>query len=185
MAMDGLPEGDPPSGRVPERLLQAAPILKRRRRRDRGEFAEKRSILGVSIPRDKYRRRGHRGDPQGSQEAPLRGLGWGRAKDPSGVPVVAPLRCLGDSGSFRGADFLSDFSGFFGALLMAGKPEIQKQQKTTGSWVHLVNRLVQICSKVYESSSKTWQSHTKHAWSKKKIIDTFGMYQEHARITLE
>src|SRR3954463_8078999 len=53
--------GVPPSGRVPEQLLQAAPILKRRRRRYRGEFAEKRSILGVSTPRAKYRRRGHRG----------------------------------------------------------------------------------------------------------------------------
>src|SRR3954468_7660495 len=114
--------------------------------------------------------RGHREGPQGSQEASWRGLGWGRARDPYGVPVVAPLPSFGVYGSFRVADFLSDFSGFFGALLMAGKPEIQKQQKTTtGSWVHWVNRLVQICSKVYESSSKTWQSHTKHAWSKQKL----------------
>src|ERR1041384_2648835 len=137
MAMDGLPKGVPPSGRVPRQLLQAAPILLRRRQRYRGEFARKRSILGVSTPRAKYRRRGHRGDPQGSQEAPWRGLGWGRARDPSRVPVVAPLRCLGDSRSFRVADFLYNFSGIFGALLMAGKPEIQKQQKTTtSSWVH-------------------------------------------------
>jgi hypothetical protein len=51
--------------------------------------------------------------------------------------VVAPLRCLGDSESFRFAGFLYIFSGIFGALLMAGKPEIQKQQKTgTGNWVH-------------------------------------------------
>ena len=58
MAMDGLPEGVPPSGKVPEQLLQAAPILKWRQRRPyRGEFAEKRSILGVSTPRAKYRRR--------------------------------------------------------------------------------------------------------------------------------
>src|SRR3954462_15352309 len=164
MAMDGLPEGVPPPGRVPGQLLQVAPILKRRRRWYKGEFIEKRITLGVSIPRAKYRRRGCRGDPPGSQEASWRGLGWGRAKDPPGLLVVAPLRCLGYFGSFRVADFLSDFSGFFGALLMAGKYEIQKQQKTTtGSWVHWVNRLVQICSKVYESSSKSWQSHTKHA----------------------
>src|SRR3954464_9692033 len=129
-AMDGLPEGVPPFGRVPRQLLQAAPILKHRRRRYRGGFAKVRSILGVSTRRAKF----------------------------------------GVSGSFRCADFLSDFSGFFGALLMARKPEIQKQQKTaTGSWVHWVNRLVQICSKVYESSSKSWQSHTKHAWSKQKL----------------
>ena len=58
MAMDGLPEGVPPSGRVPGQLFQAAPILKRRRRWYRGEFAEKRLILGVSTTRAKYRRRG-------------------------------------------------------------------------------------------------------------------------------
>ena len=58
MAMDGLPEGASPTGKVPEQLLQAAPILKRWRRRYRGEFGEKRSILGVSTPRAKYRWRG-------------------------------------------------------------------------------------------------------------------------------
>src|SRR3954469_20105429 len=46
MAMDGLPEGVSPSGRVPEQLLQAAPILKRRRRRYREEFAKRGSVLG-------------------------------------------------------------------------------------------------------------------------------------------
>src|SRR4051812_38014106 len=108
--------------------------------------------------------------PQGSQEGAWRGLGWGRARDPSEVHVVALPSFLGDFESFRVADFLYNFSGIFGALLMAGKPKIQKQQKTaTGSWVHWVNRLVQICSKVYASSRKTWQSHTKHAWSKLKL----------------
>ena len=58
MAMDGLPEGVSPSVRVPEQLLQAAPILKRRRRRNREVFAKKGSVLGVSTPRGKYRRRG-------------------------------------------------------------------------------------------------------------------------------
>src|ERR1041385_2859495 len=121
MAMDGLLEGVSPSGRVPEQLLQAAPILKRRRRRNREEFAKIRSVLGFSTPRGKYRRRGRRGDPPGSQEASWRGLGWGRARDPPGSLVVAPLHCFGVSESFRDADFLSDFPGFFGALLMAGK----------------------------------------------------------------
>ena len=55
MAMDGLPEGVSPSDRVTEQLLQAAPILKRRRRWNREEFAKKGSVLGVSTPRDKYR----------------------------------------------------------------------------------------------------------------------------------
>src|SRR3954467_8738029 len=89
-------------------------------RRDR----EKGFVLGVSSASGKYRRRGHQGDPPVSQEAPWRGLGWGRARDPSGFLVVAPLPSLDFSGSFRNADFLSDFSGIFGALLIAGKPEI-------------------------------------------------------------
>src|SRR3954465_13415211 len=63
MAMDGLPEGVPPSGKMPGQLLQAAPILKRRRRRYRGEFAKVRSILRVSTPRAKYRQRGAPGGP--------------------------------------------------------------------------------------------------------------------------
>src|SRR3954463_3489325 len=58
MAMDGLPDGVSPSGRVPEQLLQAAPILKLRRRRYREEFAKIRFVLRVSTPRGKYRRRG-------------------------------------------------------------------------------------------------------------------------------
>src|SRR3954469_25305936 len=94
MAMDGLPEGVSPSGRVLEQLLQAAPILKRRRRRNREVLAKKGSVLGVSTPRGKYRRRGHRGDPRGSQEGPWRGLGWGRASSPPGCLVVAPLPFL-------------------------------------------------------------------------------------------
>src|SRR4051812_11220194 len=85
MAMDGLPEGVSPSGRVPEQLLQAAPILKRRRWRYREVFAKNGSVLGVSTPRGKYRHRGRRGDPPGSQEASGRGPGWGRARDPPGL----------------------------------------------------------------------------------------------------
>src|SRR4051812_41208422 len=112
MAMDGLPEGVPPSGSVPGQLLQAAPILKWRWRRYREEKGNSRSILGVSSSGGKYRRRGHREGPQGNQEAPWRGLGW-----------VVPGTLL-ESLSFRGTDFLYNFSRIFGALLMAGKPEI-------------------------------------------------------------
>src|ERR1041384_3404905 len=68
MAMDGLLEGVSPSGRVPEQLLQAAPILKRQRR-NREEFAKIRSVLGVSTPRGKYRRRG---GVEGTHEAAKR-----------------------------------------------------------------------------------------------------------------
>src|ERR1044071_5776617 len=153
MAMDGLPEGVPPSGRVPGQLLQEAPILKRRRQRYRGEFPKVRSILGVSTPRAKYRRRGGTG---GTHEAVRRvpDAAQGGAAPPALLaawwwPSFAALVIPKASGSLI---FLSVFSGFFGALLMAGKPEIQKLQKTSiGSWVHWVNRFVQICSKVNES----------------------------------
>ena len=130
MAMDGLPEGVASPGRVPEQLLQAAPILKWRRRRNRGEIAKKESVLGVSTPRVNIGEGECRGDPPGSQEASWRGLGWGHARDLPGLLVVAPLRSFGVSGRFRDADF----SRFFRALLMARKSEIQKQRKTaTGS----------------------------------------------------
>ena len=61
----------------------------------------------------------------------------GPRHQPSWLPDGGPLPSLGDSGRFRHADFLYIFPGIFGALLMAGKPEIQKLQKTeTGNWVH-------------------------------------------------
>src|SRR3954465_373215 len=77
MAMDGLPEGVPPSDRVPEQLLQAAPILKRRWRRYREENEKDRLILGVSSSGGKYRRRGAprgaKGQPRGSLARPRMG----------------------------------------------------------------------------------------------------------------
>src|ERR1041384_7497539 len=102
MAMDGLPEGVASPGRVPEQLLQAAPILKRRRRRYRGEMAKEVSVLGVSTPRAKYRRRGAPGGP---------------TSQPGGLLAVALLRSFGDSGSFCCGDslyiFFRNFWSFF------------------------------------------------------------------------
>ena len=57
MEVDGLPEGVPPSDRVAGKLLQAAPILKRRRRY-REENRNSRSILGFSSAGTKYRPKG-------------------------------------------------------------------------------------------------------------------------------
>src|SRR3954463_9248941 len=112
MAMDGLPEGVPPSGRVPEQLLQAAPILKRRQRRYRGEIAKEGSILGVSTPRGKYRRRGaSRGATRQSRGCLARPR-VGPRHLPSWLPGGAPLPSLGDSGSFCCADFLYIFPEF-------------------------------------------------------------------------
>ena len=79
---------------------------------------EKGSGIRVSSAGVKIGPKGAPGEPQGSQEGARRGLGWGRARDPSGVPVVALPSFLGDSGSFRDADFLYNFSRICGALLM-------------------------------------------------------------------
>src|ERR1041384_7748976 len=125
MAMDGLPEGVSPSGRVLEQLLQAAPILKRRRRNTKG-FAKKGSVLGVSTPRGKYRRRGCRGDPRGKQEGAPRGPGWGRATSPPGCLVVAPLPFLMTLEGSVTLIFNIIFRELFGHFKF-GKPEKQKQ----------------------------------------------------------
>src|ERR1043165_9403534 len=94
MAMDGLSEGVSPSGRVPEQLLQAAPILKRRRRRNREVFAKKGFVLGVSTPRGKYRRRGEsRGPTRQSGGCPARPR-VGPRHQPSWLPGGAPLPFL-------------------------------------------------------------------------------------------
>src|ERR1043165_3249014 len=90
MAMDGLPEGVSPSGRVPEQLLQAAPILKRQRRQYRGDIAKIRSVLGVSTPRAKYRRRGaSRGPTRQSGGCPARPR-VGPRHQPSWLPGGGP-----------------------------------------------------------------------------------------------
>src|SRR4051794_1397658 len=62
-----------------EPASSGSPDLTRRRRRYRGEIAKEGLILGVSITGGKYRRRGHREGPRGSQEGAWRGPGWGRA----------------------------------------------------------------------------------------------------------
>src|SRR3954466_10807728 len=93
MAMDGLPEGVSPSGRVPGQLLQAAPILKRRRR-NREVLAKKGSVLGVSTPRGKYRRRGASRGPTRQSGGSLARPRVGPRQQPSWLPGGAPLRFL-------------------------------------------------------------------------------------------
>src|SRR3954470_17262730 len=101
MDMDGLPESVSPSGRVPEQLLQAAPILKRQRRRNREVFAKKGSVLGVSTPRGKYRRRGASRGPTRKPGGLLARPRVGPHQGPSWSLVVAPLASLGYSERFR------------------------------------------------------------------------------------
>src|SRR3954470_10979002 len=61
---------------------------------------EKGSGIRVSSAGVKIGPKGAPGGAQGSQEGTRRDLGWGRARDPSRVPVVALPSFLGDSGSF-------------------------------------------------------------------------------------
>src|SRR4051812_43122303 len=90
MAMDGLPEGVSPSGKVSEQLLQAALILKRQRRRNREDFAKKSSRPEGFRSRGKYRRRGESGGPTGQPGGPLVRPRVGPRQAPSWVPGGGP-----------------------------------------------------------------------------------------------
>ena len=129
MAMDGFLEGVPPPGRVSGQLLLTAPILKRRWRRYREDIRKRTSILGVSSSGAIYRQRGAARGSTREPGAPWRALPLGRATRAPGALVGPLLPSFGDSGRFLCADFLHNFFGIFGALLIFGKPEIQKQQK--------------------------------------------------------
>ena len=84
-----------------------------------------------------YMRRGQPEAEQGPHAPPWRGQGWGRARWPPGPPLAPLWPIFGSSRSFLYADFSYIFPGIFGALLIWGKPEIEKQQKTgTGTVVH-------------------------------------------------
>src|SRR3954470_21963439 len=94
MAMEGLPEGVDPFGRVPEQLLQAAPILKRRRRRNK-EVSAKKGYGAEGFRRGcKYRRkRGPRG-PTGQPGGPLARPRLGPHQAPSWLPGDGPPSIL-------------------------------------------------------------------------------------------
>src|SRR4051794_17672490 len=72
MAMEKLPEANPPFGRVPGQRLLGAPILKRRRR-NRADIRKKGSLFEGFWTRAKYRRKG-------ASRGPTRGPGppWAR-----------------------------------------------------------------------------------------------------------
>src|SRR4051812_46011818 len=84
------PEGVSPSGRVPEQLLQAAPILKRRRRRNREGFAKKGSCSKGFRTRGKYRQRGESGGPTRQPGGPVARPKLGPRQAPSWVPGGGP-----------------------------------------------------------------------------------------------
>ena len=137
MVVEKLPVVVLPSGRVPGRVLLMLPILEALRRRNRGEITKKGFVLQGFGTRGIYMRRGQPEAEQGPQAPPWRGQGWGRARWPPGPPLAPLWPIFGSSRSFLYADFSYIFPGIFGALLIWGKPEIEKQQKTgTGTVVH-------------------------------------------------
>ena len=71
MEIEGLPEVIPPSDRVPGQRLLAAPILKRRRRRNREEIGKRLLVSRVSRHGEYI---GEGGQPGGHQ-GPRRPLG--------------------------------------------------------------------------------------------------------------
>ena len=132
-----LPEVGPPSGRVPGRGLLVLPISEARRRRNRGEIANKGSVLEGFVSRRIYRQRGATRGGLGAPRAPPGAARGGAGPGGRLGPLAPPWPLSGSSRSFLHADFLSEFSRIFGALFIWGKPEIEKQQKTgTDTGVH-------------------------------------------------
>src|ERR1041385_5661919 len=129
MVVEKLPELITPSARVPGRGLLVLPILKARRRRNRGEIAKKGSVPEGFSSRGINRRRGAARDGPGPPGAPLARPGWGRALWPPGGPLPPLGPHFGSSGRFPYADFSYIFPGIFLALLIRGKPEIEKSRK--------------------------------------------------------
>ena len=90
MEMEELPEVNPPSGRVPGQRLLAAPILKRRRRKNREEIGRRASGVEGFRTGGKYRRKGAARGPPGAQAPPGRDPTTGHATRAPG-PMVGPL----------------------------------------------------------------------------------------------
>ena len=128
--MEMNPGALPRPGRMPAQEFWSPETWWRWRRRSE-LLLEKRVLASGFSRREKYICEG--GPPeakQGPQAPPWRGQGWGRARWPPGPPLAPLWPIFGSSRSFLYADFSYIFPGIFGALLIWGKPEIEKQQKT-------------------------------------------------------
>ena len=117
MVVEKLPVVVLPSGRVPGRVLLVLPILEARRQRNIDEIAKKGSRLEGFGRRFKYMPKGGIGGASGGPGAPSARPGGGGAARAPGA-LVAPPAALRTHGSFRNADFLYNFSGFFLAVLV-------------------------------------------------------------------
>ena len=98
---------------------------------------EKGSGIRVSSTGVKYMPKGRISGGLGGPGAPPARPGGGPRHQGAWSPGGPPPALLRGPGSFLNADFLYNFSRIFLAVLVMGKPEIQKQQKTeTGTGVH-------------------------------------------------
>src|SRR4051812_8362281 len=93
MEMEGLPEVNPPSGRMPGQLLLATPILKRRRWRNKEEIGKRGSGVEGFRTGDKYRRKGAaKGATRGPGAPWARPHPWPRQQGawaPGGSPMAS------------------------------------------------------------------------------------------------
>ena len=111
MVVEKLPVVILPSGRVPGRVLLVLPILEAAAAAEQKWDHEKSSCSDGFGGRFKYMPKGSIGEASGGPGAPLAWPRGGRqgARSPGGAPPAA----LQTHGSFRNADFLYNFSGFF------------------------------------------------------------------------
>ena len=110
------PDGDPPLRQGAGKSSPGAPDLG-----SGGGGTEMRSQKRVPVSRvsgDALNiwQRGASEEPRGAQAPPRRGPGGRAARAPGAL--VPPPAILGTHGSFRNADFLYNFSGFFLAVLV-------------------------------------------------------------------
>ena len=130
------PGGDPPLRQGAGKSSPGAPDL----RSGGGGRTEMRSRKRVPVSRVSGHdinicQRGASDEARGAQARP--GAAQGGRHQGAWGPGGPPPAVLRVPGSFWNADFLYNFSGIFLAVLVMGKPEIQKQPKTeTGTGVH-------------------------------------------------
>ena len=166
MAVEKLPEVNPPSGRVPGRGLLTLPISEALRRRNDGEIRDSGCDARVFSRRTKYR--------------PKEGTGGGGTHPGDLLARPRAWPCQQVSSEAPGPSFVIRklmfcwffiyFSGFFGDSENWVKAPAKKTSADRNwHWVHWVSRLVQICVKWYKSVAKHITMSPKRSWNKQKL----------------
>ena len=114
MAVEKLPEINPPYGRVPGRGLLTLPISEALRRRNDGEIHDSRKSARVSSRNNKYRsKEGTRGGGSHPGDLLARPRAWLR-QQAAWESLGPPLRIFGDPEDSVSLSFYIFFLGFFG-----------------------------------------------------------------------